>query len=615
MIDQQTFLWAIQRINHIAANVELDELLEQALELLINLTAAQGGMLCLYDTATNHLVLEAVQGMPALAYEHGQILPVEDSFRGYTPAMTRAVFLPGGPSADTTTAHSRQTSEQTRGLFPLLLNNQKPVGVVEVFNVTPLPTDDHVQQDLLHTLLMLLATHIDKARRLRDAQRRTHRLMNLFDILSCMVTTLESQRLLDDIMIYARELLNVETTSIWLKDETTGEMKLHIATSTSRKHAQEIRVPTGEGIIGHVTSTGMSVVVNDVHQDEHFYAAVDRQLGFTTRSILCVPLQAPHIQRPLVQGIITDDIIGGAQAVNKRDGKPFNDEDRILFEMLASQAATILQILWLYETAEDAQRQRAAAEDANRAKSIFLSNMSHELRTPLNAIIGYSELLAEDAQDAGYEDILNDLMKIRSSGAHLLTIINDILDISKIEAGKMELHPETFAINVLIDNVVATMHQIITKKGNKLEVFVAPDIGKMHTDLVKVRQSLFNLLSNANKFTDYGTITLTAQRKTASQTQDEDETEQQTGESIIFQVADTGIGIAPEHLHAIFDAFSQGDASTTRTQGGTGLGLAITRKFCQMMGGNLSVTSTVGEGSTFTLLLPVNIPQNAIHTV
>jgi signal transduction histidine kinase len=613
MIDQQTFLWAIQRVNHIAANVELDELLEQALELLINLTAAQGGMLCLYDTAANHLVLEVVQGTLAFPYEPGQVLPVEDSSRGYTPAMTQAMFLAGMPSADTTTAYSEKSSAQIRGIFPLILNNQRPVGLVEVFNVTPLAADDYEQQDLLHTLLMLLATHIDKARQLQDAQRRTRRLMNLFDILSCMVTTLESQRLLDDIMIYARELLNVETTSIWLKDETTGEMKLHIATSTPREHAQEIRVPAGEGIIGHVTSTGVSVVVNDVHQDEHFYASVDQQLGFITHSILCVPLQAPHIQRPLVQGIITEDIIGGAQAVNKRDGKPFNDEDRILFEMLASQAATILQILWLYETAEAAQRQRVAAEDANRAKSIFLSNMSHELRTPLNAIIGYSELLAEDAQDAGYEDILNDLMKIRSSGAHLLTIINDILDISKIEAGKMELHPEIFEINVLIDNVVATMHQIITKKGNKLEVFVGPETGKMYTDLVKVRQCLFNLLSNANKFTDYGTITLTAQRKTAPETQDT--TDQHTGERIIFQVADTGIGIAPEHMHAIFDAFSQGDTSTTRTQGGTGLGLAITRKFCLMMGGDLNVTSTVGEGSTFTILLPVNIPQNALHTV
>ena len=236
------------------------------------------------------------------------------------------------------------------------------------------------------------------------------------------------------------------------------------------------------------------------------------------------------------------------------------------------------------------------AEAATEAKSSFLANMSHELRTPLNAIIGYSEMLHEEAEDLGQEDFLPDLNNIHIAGKHLLSLINDVLDLSKIEAGKMEVFSEAFDVPTLIRDVVATIRPLIDKNANKLEVHCADDLGAIHADLTKVRQALFNLLSNASKFTEHGIITLEAAREMVN------------GQPwISFRVHDTGIGMTPEQLSKLFQAFSQADASTTRQYGGTGLGLAISRKFCQMMGGDITVESVFGQGSTFTIQLPAEV--------
>jgi PAS domain S-box-containing protein len=259
-----------------------------------------------------------------------------------------------------------------------------------------------------------------------------------------------------------------------------------------------------------------------------------------------------------------------------------------------------------------------AAEAASTAKSAFLANMSHELRTPLNAIIGYSEMLQEETEEYGYTEIIPDLDKIRSSGRHLLSLINDILDISKIEAGRMDLYLETFDIAALIEEVASTATPLIEKNGNTLEVSQISNIGTMHADITKVRQILFNLLSNAAKFTQNGTITLTANREqisgdsheeiqeNSSQSEINSQSSILSKEFLFFNCIDTGIGMNPDQLQRIFQPFIQADASTTRKYGGTGLGLAISQRFCQMMGGNISVQSQVGVGSTFTIRLPVN---------
>jgi signal transduction histidine kinase/CheY-like chemotaxis protein len=236
---------------------------------------------------------------------------------------------------------------------------------------------------------------------------------------------------------------------------------------------------------------------------------------------------------------------------------------------------------------------RDQALDASRAKSAFLASMSHELRTPMNAIIGYSEMLIEEAEDTEAQALVPDLEKVLSASRHLLGLINSILDLSKVETGKMDLYLETFQVDAVVADVVSTIQPLVRKNGNTLEVQVDGDVGAMRADLTKVRQSLFNLLSNACKFTKDGRITLGVSRR------DED-----LADSILFTVSDTGIGMTEEQVSKLFQAFTQADASTSRKFGGTGLGLVITRQFCQLMGGDVSVESELGRGTTFRIRLP-----------
>jgi hypothetical protein len=261
----------------------------------------------------------------------------------------------------------------------------------------------------------------------------------------------------------------------------------------------------------------------------------------------------------------------------------------------------LVGMMGLYHDVTELLKTRRAAEEANAAKSQFLASMSHELRTPLNAILGYSEMLQEDAREGGHAQYVPDLEKIHAAGTHLLTLINDVLDLSKIEAGKMTLHFERFDPRQLAEDVATTVQPLVAKNQNRLELEFGERLGTMLSDATRVRQVLLNLLSNASKFAERGVVRLEVTRAA----------DEAGGDWLTFRVSDTGIGMTPEQLGRLFEAFQQADVTTASRFGGTGLGLAISRRFCQMMGGDIRAESTAGEGSRFTARLPASAPGAA----
>jgi len=281
-----------------------------------------------------------------------------------------------------------------------------------------------------------------------------------------------------------------------------------------------------------------------------------------------------------------------------RDITARKQAERELHKSRDAERQNAEQLAELVDELRITQRQ---AEAATRAKSEFLASMSHELRTPLNAIILYSELLQEEASDEGDQSSIPDLQRIRSAGKHLLDLINGILDLSKIEAGKMSLALETFDVNVMVDELVDTVGPLVYKNGNTFAVETDGAIGTMFGDLTKTRQVLLNLLSNAGKFTRDGAITLAIRRSISDDALP----------CVEFVVTDTGVGMTPEQSRKVFDPFTQADVTTTRKYGGTGLGLAIVLRFCDLMGGTVSVDSRIGEGSRFTVRLPVQMVDAA----
>ena len=293
---------------------------------------------------------------------------------------------------------------------------------------------------------------------------------------------------------------------------------------------------------------------------------------------------------PCVVPIRSGTKLIGAILLSLENSYRMDEKQLVFFETVAHTLAGIIN---RYHVQQEIIQAKDLAEEASKAKSMFLANMSHELRTPLNAIIGYSEMLLEEAQELEEQSFVDDVSRINSAGKHLLSLINDILDLSKIEAGKMDLYEETFDVSSTIQDVVNTIRPLVEKNGNRLDVNCPPDIGLMHADLTKLRQSLFNLLNNASKFTQKGTITLASSNIRHG-----------SDEFLAFRVEDTGIGMTGEQLNRLFQAFTQADESTTRRYGGTGLGLAITQHFCIMMGGNIEVESEFGKGTAFTISLP-----------
>ncbi len=323
--------------------------------------------------------------------------------------------------------------------------------------------------------------------------------------------------------------------------------------------------------------------------------------GVTLVSLLASQLLASQLQkvisRPILQLAEVETRISREKDYSVRVAKEAEDELGVLIDRFNDMLGQV--------QSRDAELTIAKeqAEQASRTKSSFLANMSHELRTPLNAIIGYSEMLEEEAQERGLAELAEDLAKIHAAGKHLLALINDVLDLSKIEAGKIDLHLESFELGGLVQEVAATIRPLVDKNQNTLELRCPAGIGVMHADLTRVRQILFNVLSNAAKFTRNGRVSLEVLPLRLA---DRDWIE--------FTVADTGIGLTPEQRRRLFQSFSQADPLTSRQYGGTGLGLVISQRMAQLMGGDIELESEYGRGSAFTIRLPRDAgePQTAL---
>ncbi|MBI3240971.1 MAG: GAF domain-containing protein [Chloroflexi bacterium] len=425
---------------------------------------------------------------------------------------------------------------------------------------------------------------LKRSKELAALNRIVAQITSVFDVESRLQTTARE-------MV---ELFKATNCGIALLDDHQTQLMViasHSATpdfpSTVGVNIPVVGNPSAEQAI----NTGKTFVVADAQHNPKTAPIHDTMRTLNIHSLMVVPLVTGGL------------VMGTAGIVTTDPNRKFTPDEVTLAETIAGQIASAIANARLLEQTQAAlvERQRAqaellkakeAAEDANRAKSAFLANMSHELRTPLNAIIGYSEMLAEEAPEMEAEQLIADLQKIRNSGKHLLGLINDVLDISKIEAGRMDLYLEEFEVAHLIEDVVATVEPLAQKSNVVLSVRQPDDLGLMFADITKVRQSLINILTNAAKFAAGAAVDFSIERR---------------DDWFTFIIADSGIGITPEQLGRLFQPFTQADTSTTRRYGGTGLGLAISQRFCKMMGGEIVVESALGAGSTFTVRLPARV--------
>lgn len=523
----------------------------------------------------------------------------------HVPDMAAAV-LDEFPDSRPIQAVVGQRSELTAPL----LREREPIGIIALgrYDVRPF-TEQQIR--LLEAFADQAVIAIENTRlfqeleaRTRDLARSVEELRALGAVSQAISSSLDLQEVLTTIVSHAVRLAGAAGGVIYEYDDLGGLFQIRATTQMDPAVEAALRAArprVGEGLVGRAAAIREPVQREDLLDESAPRPVIsDLLVECGYRSLLAVP-------------ILRDEQVLGGVVVARTVPGAFPPELVGLLQTFAAQSALAIQNARLFEAV---QTQGRELEIASRHKSEFLANMSHELRTPLNAILSYSQLLREEAEEAGQDALIPDLQKIHGAGQHLLQLINDILDLSKIEAGKIDLYLETFDVAALVRDAVTVVRPLAERNGNALAVDCPHDLGTMHADQVKVRQALLNLLSNAAKFTEDGTIRLTVRRQPGGRADPlaASPVPATTGDGAVFSftISDTGIGMTEAQLGRLFEAFSQADSSTTRRFGGTGLGLAITRHFCRLMGGDVTVESRFGVGSTFTIRLPAEVAPDAV---
>jgi GAF domain-containing protein/DNA-binding response OmpR family regulator len=564
---------------------DLQRVFETVVESAVKLCGAERGFLFRFDGELLRAAATFNVSTKLREFTEQNPMPLARNSAAGRAAFERRTVHIHDVKADPEYSYGAMSVDNVRTVLTVpILKGEDLLGIILIYRLEVLPFTDK-QIALVETFADQAAIAIENVRLFDEVQARTTELTRSVEELRALGavsqavnSTLDLQRVLDTIVAKATQISGTEAGAIYVLDERQGEFQLSATFGMSEELINAVRNMHKE----ISEAVGLMTEAHEPNQQPDL-----RALPSTRANDIVI--NAGYRARLLVPLLRSGNVIGALVVRRKAPGEfPASTVD--LLKTFAAQSAVAIQNARLFSELREKSRE---LEVASQHKSQFLANMSHELRTPLNAIIGVTEMLLEDARDFSREDELEPLDRVLRAARHLLALINDILDLSKIEAGRMELHLESFPLAPLIQDVVNTIEPLAKKNGNRITVDCDADVGTIHADQIRFRQALLNLASNANKFTENGTVTLAARQERLEER-----------DWVSVAVTDTGIGMNAEQMGRLFQEFSQADSSTTRKYGGTGLGLAISRHFCRMMGGDITVDSKPGAGSTFTIRLP-----------